>query len=229
MGEAAVRMSARPDRPRPKEVLRPRQALRRTSRVTGSAKRVPRGRLEKLRGFPEDKNKINRKVVAMQDFGMADMKATDGLEEGFDPPEESDYAIVSPQVHQANQHVANRLRLGRAMLGLSQQQLAPMIGISHQQIYKYERGLNRISAGRLYDFAQVFERPITWFFEDMAARPMAFRLSPRQRMCVELARNFAMIENPRHQEAIRQIVLVLVHADADAVPDPIVLDDHADA
>ena len=55
------------------------------------------------------------------------------------------------------------------MLGLSQQQLAQMIGVTYQQAHKYERGLNRISAGRLYDISQVLNVPISWFFEDMAS------------------------------------------------------------
>jgi transcriptional regulator with XRE-family HTH domain len=153
----------------------------------------------------------------MRDFDVPDMQEADGIEGVMDPLDDSDYAVAAPQVHLANQHVANRLRLGRSMLGLSQQQLAPLIGISHQQIYKYERGLNRISAGRLYDFAQVFEKPITWFFEDMGARPAGFRMTPKQRMCVDLARNFALIENPKHQEAIRQMVLVLVQNEFSAI------------
>jgi len=95
------------------------------------------------------------------------------------------------------------------MLGLSQQQLAQMIGVTYQQAHKYERGLNRISAGRLYEIAQVLSVPISWFFEGMHAVDGPAEMTPRQRMCLELARNFAMIDNEKHQEALSQMARAL--------------------
>ena len=68
----------------------------------------------------------------------------------------------------ADRHVGTRIRERRVMLGLSQQQLAQMIGVTYQQAHKYERGLNRISAGRLYEIAQVLKVPVSWFFEGLA-------------------------------------------------------------
>ena len=95
------------------------------------------------------------------------------------------------------------------MLGLSQQQLAQMIGVTYQQAHKYERGLNRISAGRLFEIAQVLNVPISWFFEGLAPSAGVSELSGRQRMCLELARNFAAIDNERHQEALSQMARAL--------------------
>jgi transcriptional regulator with XRE-family HTH domain len=69
--------------------------------------------------------------------------------------------------------------------------------------------LNRISAGRLYEIAQVLAVPISWFFEGMEAEPPAVEMNPRQRMCLELARNFAMIDNEKHQEALSQMARAL--------------------
>ncbi len=100
------------------------------------------------------------------------------------------------------------------MLGLSQQQLASMIGVTYQQAHKYERGLNRISAGRLYDIASVLSVPISWFFEGMDEESSVAELSPRQRMCLELARNFALIDNLKHQEALSQMARALAQAEA---------------
>src|SRR2546423_4748439 len=88
-------------------------------------------------------------------------------------------------------HVGARIRERRIMLGLSQQQLAQMIGVTYQQAHKYERGLNRISAGRLYEIAQVLSVPVSWFFEGLASEVSPVELTQRQRMCLELARNFA--------------------------------------
>jgi transcriptional regulator with XRE-family HTH domain len=95
------------------------------------------------------------------------------------------------------------------MLGLSQQQLARMIGVTYQQAHKYERGLNRISAGRLYDIARVLSVPISWFFEGMTSEPAPIEMTPRQRMGLELARNFALIDNEKHQEALSQMARAL--------------------
>jgi transcriptional regulator with XRE-family HTH domain len=52
--------------------------------------------------------------------------------------------------------VGGRIRERRIMLGLTQQQLAEMIGVTYQQAYKYERGINRVSAGRLFEIARNF-------------------------------------------------------------------------
>ena len=95
------------------------------------------------------------------------------------------------------------------MLGLSQQQLAQMIGVTYQQAHKYERGLNRISAGRLYEIAQVLSVPVSWFFEGLASEISPVELTARQRMCLELARNFAAIDNEKHQEALSQMARAL--------------------
>ncbi len=124
----------------------------------------------------------------------------------------------APRAGNADRHVGLRIRERRIMLGLSQQQLAQMIGVTYQQAHKYERGLNRISAGRLYDIARVLSVPISWFFEGMVDEPAAVEVSPRQRMCLELARNFALIDNEKHQEALSQMARALAQADALAGP-----------
>ena len=105
-------------------------------------------------------------------------------------------------------HVGARIRERRIMLGLTQQQLAELIGVTYQQAHKYERGINRISAGRLFEIAQVLSVPVNYFFEGLdgeSARPV----SPRERMCLELARNFTQIPDERHQEALSQLARVL--------------------
>src|SRR6266566_532953 len=87
-----------------------------------------------------------------------------------------------------DRHVGARVRERRIMLGLTQQQLADLIGVTYQQAHKYERGINRVSAGRLFEVARVLSVPVAYFFEGLDAEdtPPA---SPRERMCLELARN----------------------------------------
>lgn len=127
---------------------------------------------------------------------------------------------LGQRANAADRHVGARIRERRVMMGLSQQQLARMIGVTYQQAHKYERGLNRISAGRLFEIAQVLGVAVSWFFEglNVAAGPQ-HEVSTRQRMCLELARNFALIDNEKHQEALSQMARALA-AQSQAVQDP---------
>jgi transcriptional regulator with XRE-family HTH domain len=118
----------------------------------------------------------------------------------------------SPTTNRAtdtDRFVGARIRERRIMLGLSQQQMADMIGVTYQQTHKYERGINRISAGRLYEIAQVLRVPVSYFFEGIDTPQEGSELSTRQRMCLELARNFSHIGNERHQEALSQLARAL--------------------
>lgn len=64
-------------------------------------------------------------------------------------------------------HVGNRIRLRRTLLGLSQERLATLLGLTFQQVQKYEKGMNRVGASRLWDISKVLETPISFFYEDM--------------------------------------------------------------
>jgi transcriptional regulator with XRE-family HTH domain len=104
--------------------------------------------------------------------------------------------------------VGAKVRERRTMLGLTQQQLADLIGVTYQQAHKYERGINRISAGRLYDIAQVLGVPVAYFYDGID-NPSAQYVNDRQRLTLELAKNFGQIPSQRHQEALSQLVRVL--------------------
>jgi len=64
-------------------------------------------------------------------------------------------------------HVGRRLKLRRINLGLSQQELGNLLNITFQQIQKYEKGINRISSGKLFEFSKALNIPVTYFFEDI--------------------------------------------------------------
>lgn len=66
-------------------------------------------------------------------------------------------------------HVGNRIRLRRTLLGYSQEKLASMLGLTFQQVQKYERGTNRVGASRLWDIAKALTSPISFFYEDIDA------------------------------------------------------------
>jgi transcriptional regulator with XRE-family HTH domain len=67
-------------------------------------------------------------------------------------------------------HVGKQLRQRRWLLGMTQQQLAQLVGIRFQQVQKYESGANRISASRLWDLARALNTPVPYFFEGLEAQ-----------------------------------------------------------
>ena len=69
--------------------------------------------------------------------------------------------------HPVDIHVGRRVRLRRTLLGISQQCLGSEVGLTFQQIQKYERGANRIGASRLYEFSRILDVPVSFFFDDM--------------------------------------------------------------
>lgn len=77
-----------------------------------------------------------------------------------------------------DQHVGSRVRFRRTLLGMSQDQLGTALDITFQQVQKYERGVNRISASRLWDISQILDVPISYFFNDMPDAVMS--ASPRR-------------------------------------------------
>lgn len=103
-------------------------------------------------------------------------------------------------------HVGSRLRLRRLELGMSQEKLADALGITFQQVQKYERGTNRIGASRLHQIALALQVPITYFFEGAAGEPIAgsdpiHLASPlsdalSDAATVRLLKAFAQIEDP---------------------------------
>jgi len=74
--------------------------------------------------------------------------------------------LAKSEPHQIDIHVGNRLRSRRLVLGLSQEKLGERLGITFQQIQKYEKGTNRVSASKLQAAAVVLSVPIGYFFED---------------------------------------------------------------
>ena len=106
-------------------------------------------------------------------------------------------------------HVGSRVRLRRNMLGLSQEKLGEAIGLTFQQVQKYERGANRIGASRLHDLSRVLDVPVSFFFDDMdpvraPAIPAGFAEPPaeafdsdplRKRETVELVSAYYRIED----------------------------------
>jgi transcriptional regulator with XRE-family HTH domain len=83
--------------------------------------------------------------------------------------------IVSDRLPNAiDRHIASRMRLRRRAMGLTQKTIADALGVTFQQFQKYERSINRISAGALYPLALTLEVPVGYFFEGLPKRLAAY-------------------------------------------------------
>lgn len=118
-----------------------------------------------------------------------------------------------PRAQDIDRHIGGRLRQRRVMNGLTQQQLADLIGVTYQQAHKYESGVNRIAAGRLYIIAQVLGVDVGYFYEGLEAAGPSDP-TPQQRVFLDLARNFRSIRKRRHQEAICLLTRILANAES---------------
>lgn len=99
------------------------------------------------------------------------------------------------------QSVGARIRVRRGQLGYTQQQLAELLDVTYQQVHKYERGTNRISAARLYDLGEALGVEVSYFFEGLADGEDT-ALPEHQRLGLDLARNFAIIDDAQCREAL---------------------------
>lgn len=125
--------------------------------------------------------------------------------------------ITSPpryrRLRDIDAYVGARIRERRMHLGFTQQQIADIVGVTFQQMHKYETGFTRVAAGRLYDVARALDVGIGFFFEglddDERSQPAAQR-----RLLLDLARSFMSLRDPAHVEAICMLARALA-ADAE--------------
>ena len=140
-----------------------------------------------------------------------------------DPKAERHFRITNNNA--IDLHVGKRLRLRRTLLGMSQEQLGAELNITFQQVQKYERGANRISASRLWDMSQILDVPISYFFDDMSEttmqsrragsragsimgmKPMtASRIPMARRETLELVRTYYTIEDASLRKRVAEMV-----------------------
>ena len=86
-----------------------------------------------------------------------------------------------------DRHVGNRVRMRRLLVGMSQEKLGELLGITFQQVQKYEKGSNRVSASRLYQISRVLSVPVQYFYDELKSDdgPSGIRPGPRFRGHVE--------------------------------------------
>jgi transcriptional regulator with XRE-family HTH domain len=128
--------------------------------------------------------------------------------------------VPKKQANPIDAQVGNRVRLRRMLIGMSQEKLGEALGLTFQQVQKYEKGVNRIGAGRLFQVARILGVPITYFYEDVASTapglsdaaaspPVIEFLSSADGLQLSLA--FMRIKEPK----VRRRVLDLVKSLAD--------------
>ncbi|WP_375332562.1 MULTISPECIES: helix-turn-helix domain-containing protein [unclassified Candidatus Tisiphia] len=114
-------------------------------------------------------------------------------------------------IKQVDQLIGGKISSLRLAKDYTRQQLADLIEVTHQQLQKYEKGINRISTGRLMLIAKALDENIDYFLEGLkntgSAEPV---LTQHQRICIEVSRNFMKIRNPKHQQAVNTLVHSLI-------------------
>ncbi len=108
-------------------------------------------------------------------------------------------------------HVGLKLREARTLKNLTQRDLGKLVGVTFQQIQKYENGKNRMGASRLWHISQILELPVSYFFEGLESgkRVDAHDVETAEnirRQSLELLRNFYAIEDDQMREAIYQLI-----------------------
>jgi transcriptional regulator with XRE-family HTH domain len=127
--------------------------------------------------------------------------------------------------HPIDAHVGKRLRLRRTLMGWTQEKLAEAIGLTFQQIQKYEKGANRISASRLQQLGQVLDVPAAFFFEGLGTAPASgFSEGTGASYVVDflstaeglqLNRSFALIRDAKVRKRILELVASLADKPAE--------------
>ncbi len=118
-------------------------------------------------------------------------------------------------------HVGARLRVRRKLLGMTQTSLGEAIGLTFQQMQKYEKGTNRVSGSRLFDLSRVLGVPVEYFFEEMPSaiaasspanrrgrvkKPVRYKLDPMaKRETLELVRAYYKISDPQVRKRLREM------------------------
>ena len=124
-----------------------------------------------------------------------------------------------PRAQDIDRYIGARMRERRMMLGLTQQQMAELIGVTYQQAHKYEKGINRIAAGRLGGIAHALGVEVGYFYDGVSGAGEAVEPSPQQRLLLELARSFIALPSRKHQEAICMLARALTTSDLSDDPD----------
>jgi transcriptional regulator with XRE-family HTH domain len=135
----------------------------------------------------------------------------------------------APDLHAMDVHVGSRIRLRRTLLGLSQETLGDRIGLTFQQVQKYERGANRVSASKLWEIARALKTNVAYFYEGledeadatsrgfMGVNAQEFLLTPEG---MELAATFPRVRRPGLRRKVLDLVRAMAEMEAEEHGEP---------
>ena len=133
--------------------------------------------------------------------------------------------------HPIDVHVGKRLRMRRNMLGLSQEELGRSVGVTFQQVQKYERGTNRVGSSRLYEFSRILSVPVGYFFDKLNATEMtlgfeeeaeAYESAPRidSKETMNLIQAYYRIEDTALRQKIMSLMKAMAGGNTTPAPTP---------
>ena len=117
---------------------------------------------------------------------------------------------INSQLDNIDKSIGHKIYSLRLAKGLSRQQLSKVIGVTHGQLQKYEKGSNRVSASKLALIAKALDWQIPYFYEGFEVADNIPLETENQRLCIEVVRNFKRIANRGHQDAINTLVKSLL-------------------
>lgn len=127
--------------------------------------------------------------------------------------------------HPVDIHVGSRVRMRRTLLGMSQEKLGEQLGLTFQQVQKYEKGSNRVGASRLWDVSKILDVPVSYFYEGLASGAGTAAGMAEERQTdyitefaqssdgVQLMRAFMQIKEPRVRRSVIQFVRSMAEKD----------------
>ena len=107
----------------------------------------------------------------------------------------------------ADRHIAIRIRERRIVRGLTQREFGDLIGVTYQQAHHCEAGVNRVSAGRLYEIARALDTPLEYFFEGLEQDGR--QPPPRRKRLSEVMRNLGEVEKEKYLRAVSELTRAL--------------------
>jgi transcriptional regulator with XRE-family HTH domain len=129
--------------------------------------------------------------------------------------------VMTKKANPIDGQVGNRVRIRRMLIGMSQEKLGDLLGLTFQQVQKYEKGINRIGAGRLFEIARILDVPIDFFYDGVgttsdgvgeARAPVMEFVSSTEGLQLSLA--FMKIRDPKVRKRVLDLVKSLAEEEA---------------
>ena len=116
----------------------------------------------------------------------------------------------------ADRHIGSQIKARRNAIGMSQEKLGEMLGLTFQQVQKYEKGMNRVGAGRLLDIGTILQVPVTYFYEGLSTDRLKVSSEDKEASLLlattegqRLIKAFSMIESPQLRRKLVDLIEIM--------------------